>query len=167
MPTQIKAIQPPRGIARRLYRLPIWIFRLHLGWLLMRHFLMLTHIGRKSSLPHQTVLEVLRYDKRSGIYSVLAGWGTQADWVKNIEKTPQVVIDVGRKPFRAQARRLPPEEAESNVLAYARQHPYLIRFLPRLLGYHSDGTEEDVRAFARRGVVIAFEPIPPFAIGQE
>jgi len=28
MPTKIKEVQPPRGMARTLYRLPIWLFRL-------------------------------------------------------------------------------------------------------------------------------------------
>jgi deazaflavin-dependent oxidoreductase (nitroreductase family) len=159
MPTKIKEVQPPRGMARTLYRLPIWLFRLHLGWLLMGHFLLLTHTGRKSGLPRQTVLEVLLHDKVRGVYYVLAGWGEQSDWVKNIGKTPQVTITVGRRYFRALALRLPPEEAEVKVLAYARQHPHLIRSLPRLLGYRTDGTEEDLRALARLGIVVAFEPI--------
>lgn len=167
MPTKIKEVRPPRGVARVLYRLPIWLFRLHLGWLLMKHFLLLTHSGRKSGLPRKTVLEVLQHDKTSGIYYVFAGWGDQSDWVKNIEKTPQVVIDVGRQPFRASATRLPHEEAESIVIAYARHHPRLMRILPRLLGYRVDGTEEDLRALARLSIVIAFEPISPLASSKE
>jgi hypothetical protein len=40
----------------------------------------------------------------------------------------------------------------------------MIRSIPRLLlGYRIDGTEEEVRALAHRGVVIAFEPVPPLA----
>jgi deazaflavin-dependent oxidoreductase (nitroreductase family) len=159
MPTKIKEVQQPRGIARTLYRLPIWLFRLHLGWLLMGHFLLLTHTGRKSGLPRQTVLEVLWHEKAVGVYYVLAGWGEQSDWVKNIEKTPRVTIAVGRQRFRARALRLSPEEAEVKVLAYARQHPRLIRYLPRLLGYRTDGTEEDLRALACLLIVLAFEPI--------
>lgn len=158
MPTKIKDVQPPSGMARRLYRLPIWLFRLHLGWLLMGHFLLLAHTGRKSGLPRQTVLEVLWHEKAGDVYYVLAAWGEQSDWVKNIEQTPQVTIADGRRRFRAQAARLSPEEAEVKVLAYARQHPRLVRYLPRLLGYRTDGTEEDLRALARLGIVVAFEP---------
>jgi len=159
MLTKIKEVKPPRGMARTLYRLPIWLFGLRLGWLLMGHFLLLIHTGRKSGLPRQTVLEVLLYDKAKDVYYVMAGWGEQSDWVKNIEKTPQVTIAVGRRRFRALASRLSPEEAEVKVMAYARQHPRLIRSLPRLLGYRIDGTEEDLRALARLGIVVAFEPI--------
>src|SRR5215469_8535559 len=106
MPTKIKEVQPPRGMARRFYRLPIWLFRLHLGWLLKGHFLLLTHTGRKSDLPRQKVLEVLWHEKAVGAYYVLAGWGEQSDWVKNIEKTPQVTIAIGRRWFRARASSL-------------------------------------------------------------
>jgi deazaflavin-dependent oxidoreductase (nitroreductase family) len=158
MPTKIRDVQPPRGLARKLYRLPIRLFHLHLGWLLMSHFLLLTHSGRKSGQPRQTVLEVLLHDRAKDVYYVMAGWGERSDWVKNIEKTPQVQISVGRRHVRAIARCLLPEEAESKVMAYARQHPHLIRSLPRLLGYRTDGTEEDLRALARLGIVVAFEP---------
>jgi deazaflavin-dependent oxidoreductase (nitroreductase family) len=166
MPTKIKEVQQPRGMARTLYRLPIKLFRLHLGWLLMGHFLLLTHVGRKSGLPRQTILEVLLHDKAGDVYYVMAGWGEKSDWVKNIEKTPQVTISVGRRRFRALASRLSPEEAELKVIAYGRQHPHLIRSLPRLLGYRVDGTEEDLRALARLGIVVAFEPIPSLSSEQ-
>jgi deazaflavin-dependent oxidoreductase (nitroreductase family) len=158
MPTKIRDVQPPHGVARTLYRLPIRLFSLHLGWLLMGHFLLLSHIGRKSGQPRQTVLEVLLHERAKDVYYVMAGWGERSDWMKNIEKTPQVEISVGRRHVRAVARRLPPEDAESKVMAYGRQHPHLIRYLPRLLGYRTDGTEEDLRALARLGIVVAFEP---------
>ncbi len=158
MLTKIKEVKPPRGMTRTLYRLPIRLFRLHLGWLLMGHFLLLTHVGRKSGLPRQTVLEVLLYDKAKDVYYVMAAWGEQSDWAKNIEKTPQVSIAVGRRRFLARALRLSPEEAEVKVMAYARRHPHLIHALSRLLGYRTDGTEEDLRALARLGIVVAFEP---------
>lgn len=34
---------PPRGLSRLLYRLPIGLFRLGLGWIFGNHFLLLTH----------------------------------------------------------------------------------------------------------------------------
>lgn len=167
MPTKIREVQPPRGMARTLYRLPIKLFRLHLGWLLGGHFLLLTHTGRKSGLPRQTVLEVLLHEKDSGAYYVLAGWGEQSDWVKNIEKAPQVTIIVGRRRFRAQASRLSPEQAELKVIAYGRRHPRLVRYLPRLLGYRVNGSEEDLHALARLGIVVAFEPASSVKSGRE
>ena len=167
MPTKMRDVEPPRGVARTIYRLPIKLFHLHLGWLLVGHFLLLTHIGRKSGQPRQTVLEVLLHNRATDVYYVMAGWGKRSDWVKNIEKTPQVQINVGHRHIRALAKCLPPEAAESKVMAYARQHPRLIRSLPRLLGYRTDGTEEDLRALARLGIVVAFEPTSPKKSVQE
>jgi hypothetical protein len=39
---------PPRGLARLAFRLPIWLYRLRLGWLLGDRFLLLTHIGGRA-----------------------------------------------------------------------------------------------------------------------
>ena len=45
-------IDAPPGKALRLgLRLPIWLYRLHLSWLLGERFLLLTHTGRNSGLP--------------------------------------------------------------------------------------------------------------------
>lgn len=158
MPTKIRETQPPHGFTLLLLRLPIWLYHAHLGWLLGDRFLQLTHIGRKSGLPHQTIVEVLQYDKASNMYSVLAAWGEKSDWVRNVEKTPEVVIDVRRQRLHAHAVFLSPEEAERKVLDYAQRHPIAMRVLPRLLGYRVDGTEEDFRALARMRLVVAFHP---------
>lgn len=158
MPIKTKETHPPRGLTRLLARLPIWLFRLRLGWLLGHRFLLLTHTGRKSGLPRQAFLEVLYHDQASDTYCVFAGWGKQSDWVRNVEKTPYVVIDVGRRRFPACAVRLSPEEAERAILDYTRRYPIAIRVLPRLMGYRVDGTEEDFRSLARLGLVVAFQP---------
>lgn len=166
MPIQTKKVHPPRGIARVLWRLPIWLFHLHLGWLFQKRVLLLTHTGRKSGLPRQNVLEVIHYDGAKQRYTVFSGWGEQADWVKNSEKTPQVNIQVGQRSFHAQAIRPAPEEAETILLAYARHYPRLIRFFFRFLGYRLDGTEEDIRAMARQSAIITFEVISPCAASK-
>lgn len=72
MPTKIKEVQTPHGLARLLFRLPIWLFRLHLGWLAGHCFLLLTHSGRQSGLPRQTVLTgaAIRKSQRYLCYAV-------------------------------------------------------------------------------------------------
>jgi hypothetical protein len=105
------------------------------------------------------VLEVLQYDKASAMYCVGSSWSEKPDWVLNVEKTPEVVISVGRRRFRVLASRLSPEEAELRVLDYTRRHPIAIRALPRLMGYRLDGTEKDFHVLARLGIVVAFHKI--------
>ncbi|GHO59488.1 nitroreductase family deazaflavin-dependent oxidoreductase [Ktedonobacter robiniae] len=161
MTVYIRDTHPPRGFARILWRLPLWLYRLHLGWLLQSRFLLLTHIGRKSGLPRTTVLEVIRADKTAGKYTVFSGWRKQSDWVKNVEKTPQVKIQIGNHSFHAQTTRPAPEEAEALLLAYAARYPHLLRLVLRLLGYQTDGTEEDLRAIAHHSIMVTFEVLPP------
>ena len=50
---------PPTGVSRWLFRMPIGLYRLRLGWLLGDRFLLLHHTGRKSGLPRQAVVEVV------------------------------------------------------------------------------------------------------------
>jgi len=158
MAIQIKKARTPRGFARIFWRLPIWLYRLHLGWLLQKRFLLLTHTGRKSGLPRKTMLEVIRYEKAKEQYTVFSGWGERSDWVKNIEKTPQVIIQVGHRSLHARAIRPSSEEAETILLAYARKYPpRLIRFFFGLLGYQTNGTEEDIRSIARQSTIVTFE----------
>jgi deazaflavin-dependent oxidoreductase (nitroreductase family) len=159
MPVQInEKTRPPRGLARLLFRLPIWLYRAHLGWVYGHRFMLLTHTGRKSGRPRQTFLEVLEYERASNTHLVFAGWGKQSDWVRNIEKNPQVTINAGHTRYRAHATRLEPEAAERAIVTFAKRNPLAIRMIPRLMGYRLDGTEADFQALARMSIVYAFRP---------
>ena len=52
----------PAGALRLAFRLPIYLYRLDLGWMLGHRFLLFVHLGRKSGLLRETVLEVLLHD---------------------------------------------------------------------------------------------------------
>ncbi|HBY92828.1 MAG: nitroreductase family deazaflavin-dependent oxidoreductase [Ardenticatenaceae bacterium] len=150
---------PPRGPLRLAARLPLWLYRAHLGWLLGNRFLMLTHIGRRSGLPRQVVLEVVRYDNSTGTYIIASGWGEKSDWFRNIQKTPDVVVSAGRKRFEARAVRLPVEEAERELRDYARRHPLAFRELSGLMaGQRLRGTDEDFERLAQSVPLVALRP---------
>lgn len=70
----------PSGLLRLLLRLPTWLYRIGLGWTLGGRFLLLQHIGRKSGLQRETVLEVVWSDPPRRAYVVVAAWGARADW---------------------------------------------------------------------------------------
>ncbi len=147
--------RPPRGWGRVLWRLPIGLYRIGLGWVLGSRFLLLTHTGRKTGLPRYAVVEVRRHDPATETDYVASGFGERSDWFRNIQKTPQVTIQVGRRRMAAVAERLPLTEAERELLDYARRHPRALRTLARLLGHRIEG-EEDIRALARRIPIVAF-----------
>jgi hypothetical protein len=57
------------GASRLAFRLPIYLYRLDLGCLL------LVHRGRQSGMLHETVLEVLLHDPATRESVVLSAWG--------------------------------------------------------------------------------------------
>ena len=151
--------QPPRGLARLAYRAPLWLYRAGLGGLMGERFLRLTHPGRKSGLQRQNVLEVVHRQANSNTYYVASGYGEKSDWCRNISQNPQVGVQVGRRAWAASAERLPPEQAEEVILAYARRYPRALKQLARLMGYQIDANEDDYRALGRMLPIFALVPI--------
>jgi deazaflavin-dependent oxidoreductase (nitroreductase family) len=123
----------PRGCARLLLRAPVWLYRLRLGWVLGRRFLLIEHTGRRSGKPRFAVVEVVRYDRQADAYVVASGWGRGADWYRNVCATPEVRLTVGARRFDARAVPLPAAEAAREVCGYARAHPAAFAALARLL----------------------------------
>jgi deazaflavin-dependent oxidoreductase (nitroreductase family) len=148
----------PKGFMRFLFRIPIFLYRAGLGRLFGSRFLVLTHTGRVSGLPRQVALEVVRHDEPSDTYFIASGWGEEADWYRNIAKTPQVVVQSGGRRLDAIAERLPAEQAEEELLTYARRYPTAIKSLAGIMGYEVDGTEEGYRALGRLLPIIALRP---------
>jgi deazaflavin-dependent oxidoreductase (nitroreductase family) len=124
---------PARGALRWALRIPIWLYRLHLGGLLGHQFLLLTHRGRKSGLPHQTVLEVVHYNRATQTYIVAAGWGITADWYRNIQHNPDVTVESGSGRVPTRATILQPQEAAAELRYYAEHHPYRARQITRII----------------------------------
>lgn len=149
----------PRGVLRLLFRLPIWLYRLRLGWLLGRHFLLLNHTGWKSGLQRQAVVEVIRVDKASGTCFVAAGWGAKSDWFRNIQKIPGVSIVTGTKQIPARAEVLSEAESARELFDYARRQPVVFRMITLLfLGRCVGGSMENCQRLASRVPVVAFHP---------
>lgn len=158
-PKPLADTDPSRGLLRMAVRLPIWLYRARLGWLLGDRFLMLTHIGRNSGLPRHAVVEVVRHDKASGAYTIASGWGERADWFRNIRKTPAVVVQVGNRRFEATATRLSVAAAERELLDYAHRHPIAFRELSSLMtGQRLKRSEENCQRMAQLIPLVVLYP---------
>lgn len=156
--------QRPHGLSRWFFRFPILLYRWGLGWLMGGRFLLLNHIGRKSGLPRQTVLEVVKHDKATDTYYVAVGFGPKTDWYRNLLKTPQATIQVKRRKLEVTADPLTPEASGEAMVDYARRHPIAARNLSRLLGYDvRENTEEEYRRVGRE--LVQFVALRPFAQG--
>lgn len=158
MSDKVTRMKRPKGFMRFLARIPIYLYRAGLGRLFGSRFLVLTHTGRVSGLPRQAALEVVRHDEPSDTYFIASGWGEEADWYRNVIKTPQVIIHAGSRRLDAIAERLPAERAEEEILTYARRYPAAIKSLGGIMGYEVDGTEEGYRALGRKLPIIALRP---------
>lgn len=128
---------PPGPLGRWLARAPRYLYRIGLGRLLGRRFVMVEHIGRRTGLARQTVLEVVRHDPTS--IDVAAAWGERSDWYRNLQATPQARISTG--PLRGEpavASVVDREEAASVFGDYAEAHPRAARALAKALGLPFD-----------------------------
>ena len=151
----------PKGWLRLSLRLPIWLYRLHLGWLLGDRFLLLDHTGRQTGLPRQTVIEVVRYDRASGVCLVGSGWGEKSDWFRNIQHNPRVSVTLGRRCWAARAVVLSADEAEQALRDYARRHPLAFRELATVIaGRRVSEAELNSGELARAIPLVAFYPSP-------
>ena len=147
MPEKFKEVTPPR------------CGKTGLGGLLGHRFLLLTHTGRKSGMPRQTVLEVVRYDGKTPAFVVAAGFGRTSDWYLNIRKQPKVTLQCGRKSWQMNSRFLTPDESGVELVDYSRRHPLAMRELSQFMGYKLNGTEDDVRELGKLLPMVYFQPV--------
>lgn len=108
---------------RWLVRAPVWLYRARLGALFGSRPLMLEHIGRTSGARRYVVLEVIDHPAELR-YVVASGFGTRAQWFRNVRACPDVGVWVGphgRAP--ATARLLTSDEVRTALASYADKHP--------------------------------------------
>src|SRR5688500_18002864 len=79
-----------KGVLCHLFREPVYLYRWRLGWLFGHRCLLLTHVGRRSGLRRQTVLES-RGVSRGGPRNLVAnGFGPTSDWV--LKQLPLIAL---------------------------------------------------------------------------
>jgi len=135
----------PTGWQRRLFRLPIYLYQWHLGWLMPKRFLCLTQMGRKSGLPRYAVVEVADYDQATNTYYIVSGYGERSNWYQNLLHTPKATIQVRHRQYNVLAHPLPSTESGQKMVEYAQTYPKTAQQLMNFLGYKTDGTAESYR----------------------
>ena len=149
---------PPKGLLLLLLRFPILLFRLGLGGLMTKHFLLLKHIGRKTGLTRYAVLEIVRREEATGTIIIVSGMGTQSQWYKNLLHQPNVSIQLGRRTYPVRAEPLPKEACGEEMVRYARRHPRAAKFLSKQMGFDADGSEEGYRRIGEQLQFFALVP---------
>ncbi len=148
----------PTGLQQLLLRLPAYLYRLRLGWLLGKRFLLLRHRGRLTGRTYCTVLEVIRHDPSSEESVVVSAWGDRADWYRNIRANPPLDVETGSRRYVPVVRFLGPEHGYQELTDYVRRHPRAARFLLGLIGHAYDGSEDGRRKLASILPLVSFRP---------
>jgi deazaflavin-dependent oxidoreductase (nitroreductase family) len=153
----------PGVIALTVFRLMPVMYRLRLGRLFGHTFLLLSHRGRKSGRVYQTALKVLGFDRGTSEAIVVSVYGATTDWMRNIEASPAVLIQIGGRRFVPRQRFLTEDEAFAAAVAFRTRHPRQLRLFSLVLGWGSLATDTAVREFVRTRPFVAFTPAPALA----
>ena len=141
--------QLPTGWRRLAVRLPILLFRVGLGPLFGKRFLLLHHVGRFSGLDRRVILEVVSHDPIDVSWTVASGFGAKADWYQNLRRQPKTLIQSGNRLHAVTARFLSPDEGAEVMADYARRHTRTARRLCAFMGLPADGSEASFREAGR------------------
>lgn len=140
-----------------MFKIPLVLYRLRLGWVLGNRFMQITHVGRRSGRTYRTILAVLRFDRDTReIYAISAWKGS--DWYDNIQASPARLIESGRVRYVPVQRTLSAEEITEAFMEYRRQHPIFSRMVCRIPGWKWDSTYEEFLTLARGLHGVAFRP---------
>jgi deazaflavin-dependent oxidoreductase (nitroreductase family) len=91
-----------------IFKLPLFLYRLRLGWLLGHLFMQLTHVGRRSGKLRRTILAVLSFDGQTNEIKAVSAWNA-SEWYKNIQASPARLVEMGLTRFVPTQRDLSPK----------------------------------------------------------
>jgi deazaflavin-dependent oxidoreductase (nitroreductase family) len=134
-------------------RAPLVLYRLGLGGLIGKSTLVLTTTGRRTGRPRSTPVN---YWEAGGVFYVIAGSGTHADWYRNLIARPEVEVQVGRRRLKAIASPLTdPREKTHALWLFGQASPGTAE---RYFGIRRGATEEELVALAEQRAVVAIRP---------
>lgn len=149
----------PRGLLRLLLRAPIWLYRARLGWLAGHRLIYIVHRGRRTGVRREVVVETVRYDPATPEAVVIAAWGHNPDWYRNLQAAPAIEVRVGTRRWPHPSHRfLDGGEAHRTLLAYQQAHPHAWKRLAPLLGFPTDPVDPRWPQIAATVHAIAFSP---------
>ncbi|MFZ5881910.1 MAG: nitroreductase family deazaflavin-dependent oxidoreductase [Chloroflexota bacterium] len=148
----VEKLPYPAGLMKWLFKSPILLHRMGLGFIVGRLFMILTTVGRRSGQPRRTVIEFHEFKGRKYIFS---GWGTNTDWYRNIEAHPHITIQTWRGAERVLAHRLVEDGELAQAFEFAMSNPTM-RTVFKSLGFEM--TVEQFLAQRERFTFVTFDP---------
>lgn len=158
MTTEMKA-QPPHPIPypdnliiRKLYRVPILLYRLGLGKLIGKYIMIISTWGRKSGKVRRTPIEY--YRQGDYIYAI-SGFERDPDWYQNLRANPHVTLQTNQGVHHMHARRPETDTEWQGVLEYLKESPVPALVIPEVIENLND---PEIRKQIRDWPVVFFEP---------
>jgi len=147
----------PTGLLKHLLRTPIWFYRAGLGRLLGHRFVYIAHRGRRTGARREVVLEVVGYTARIPEVVVIAAWGKNPDWYRNLQAAPALELRIAAQRWDRPEHRFLDDADTLRVLhSYQQAHPGAWKRIAPLIGLPAEPDEASLRAV--HGV--AFTPHP-------
>lgn len=147
----------PGRLALAAMRMPRPLYHHRLGGLLGHTFLLITHQGRTSGIPRETVAMALSWNPNTKEVVVCSVWG-ETQWVRNLRARPALRIQIGADTFTPQQRFLADHDAIAVTAAFQTRHPLRLRLFSSILGWHKLDTQSALREFVAGKPFIAFRP---------
>ena len=140
---------PPNALLKILYRVPVYFYKIGLGGMFGKRFVLFHHVGRKSGKHYQSVVEVVEIEKDSGNVIVVAGYGRRTQWYQNLKQMQTTTIQLGKHKFPVGIEMISPETGAEIMARYYQRYGKITGMLFSILGYEWDGTEHGARHIAR------------------
>ena len=152
----IQSLYPGSDLSRLVWRAPMVLWRLGLGPIVGRLFMIITTSGRKSGLPRSTMVE---YHSLNGRKYVASGFGDVSQWYKNIQANPFVTIQTSEGSDSARAIRITEDREILDVVELFRQadSAYFVDFYLR--SFDVEPSQEDILAKKDRLHFLRFDPV--------
>ena len=154
--SQAKQTKAP-AFLRPIFKLPLVLYRLRLGFLFGHRFMVLTHTGRKSGRVRQTILAALSYNTQTREIKAVSAWDA-SEWYKNIKAAPALEVETGVTRYAPSQRDLTTEEIAQLFVDYCRQRPIFSRIVCRIPGWEWDSSYAEFLELARTLRGVAFRP---------
>lgn len=149
----------PAGLLRVALRAPILLYRARLGALAGSRLLYIAHRGRRSGRRYETVAEVVGYDRSRPEVVVVAAWGRNPDWYRNLCAAPALEVRLGAHRWVRPEQRFPDgAETLQTLLAYRARHPRAWRHIAPILGFPTDPADPRWPTVAESVHAVAFAP---------
>ena len=148
----------PGRLALQAMRLPRPLYRRGWGRLLGHVFLLITHVGRKTGKPRETVAMALTYNRETRGVVVCSAWGAGTDWIRNLRANPARRIEIGSESYVPSHRFLTEDESVAVAVEFRARHPWRLRLFSRILGWGNLDSDQAVREFVRTRPFVLFQP---------